>query len=167
MSICDGSSLVTLKKSLHELFVLKWKSDLLAQPKLRTYRQFKTKFGTENYIKINLTRTSRSFLAQFRTGVLPLHIETGRFVGKKPEERTCFLCKTEPETEEHFLLKCPSYLSLRLMWLQKVTSTHDMYQSYELGDKLQMVLSDKRLINCTANFIRNAFMLRTHMLYIE
>ena len=35
--------------------------------------------GIENYIKYNLSSSERSAMAQFRFGILPLNIETGRF----------------------------------------------------------------------------------------
>ncbi len=72
---------------------------------------------TEECVKMNLTRTTRSFIAQFRIGILPLHIERGRFVGTKPEDRICFICKMEPETEIYFMFKCPLYMLLRNHWL--------------------------------------------------
>ncbi len=38
--------------------------------------------------------------------ILPLKIETGRYVPKPlpPEDRICLLCNSEPETELHFLM---------------------------------------------------------------
>ena len=48
------------------------------KPKLRTYILFKEKFETEWYVQHSLSRKARSLLAQFRCGVLPLKIETGR-----------------------------------------------------------------------------------------
>ena len=48
--------------------------------KLRSYRNFKTKYETEAYIKFNfLSCFNRSALAKFRLGVAPLRIETGRY----------------------------------------------------------------------------------------
>ena len=83
--------------------------NLLHTPKL-TYVQFKTSYQTEEYIKLNLNRAERSILAQFRCGVLPLRIETGRFVCEKPEERLCNFCDLRvPEDETHFLLHCSFY----------------------------------------------------------
>ncbi len=67
--------------------------------------------------KKNLARTTRSFIAQFRIGILSLHIETGRFVETNPEDRIFFICKMEPETEIHFMFKCPLYMHIRNHWL--------------------------------------------------
>ena len=47
--------------------------------KLSTYQQFKGEYKTEKYVLLNLSRSERSLMAQFRSGVLPLRIETGRF----------------------------------------------------------------------------------------
>ena len=58
----------------------------------------------------------RSFIAQLRTGTLPLHIETGRYRHVKPEKRFCFICneKDSVEHELHFLFDCSAYTVIRL-----------------------------------------------------
>ena len=47
--------------------------------KLRTYRRFKFKYKSENYIKIGLSRGHRNTNAKFRIGIAPLRLETGRY----------------------------------------------------------------------------------------
>ncbi len=69
-----------------------WKSEVQSKPKLRTYVAFKYDLATESYVKIFLSKYKRSVLAQFRSGTLPVKIETGRFRQLKPEERICELC---------------------------------------------------------------------------
>ncbi len=55
----------------------------------------------------------RSLLAQLRLGILPLHLETGRFRNKKVEERTCLICDSQDvENEEHFICVCTKYSQL-------------------------------------------------------
>ena len=65
----------------------------------------------ESYLQNNFPRYKRSLLAQFRTGVLPLRIETGRFhLTKDPvtklyrklniEERTCLICNSNAIEDE-------------------------------------------------------------------
>ena len=54
---------------------------------------FKTDLYIENYIKYNLSSSERSVMAQFRFGILPLNIETGRFRNQALEERLCTLCE--------------------------------------------------------------------------
>ena len=49
-------------------------------PKLRTFIMFKDIFEPETYIIKSMSRRRRSLMSQFRTGILPLEIETGRYV---------------------------------------------------------------------------------------
>ena len=49
-------------------------------------------------------------MAQLRSGSLPLHIETGRYVGKKLEDRICpVCCMQQVESEYHFVFHCMKY----------------------------------------------------------
>ncbi len=53
-------------------------------------------------------------LAQIRFGILPLHIEIGRFRGTALEERTCQICNSQSIADEfHFILICYEYNKLR------------------------------------------------------
>ena len=66
---------------------------------------------------LDLRKRERFILCQFRTGVLPLHIETGRYTGLPADQRLYSLCTTkEPdiEDEKHFLLNCDLYNDSRL-----------------------------------------------------
>ena len=72
-------------------------------PKLRTFCQVKHVFGTENYILFNLSKRKRSLCAQIRSGILPLHIESGRWVGNIKENRLCNFCELN-ENLIHFIL---------------------------------------------------------------
>ncbi len=62
-----------------------WKDSLPTKPKLPTYVKFKENIETESYIKYCMLR--RSLLTQLRLGILPLHLETGRFRNKKVEDK--------------------------------------------------------------------------------
>ena len=57
----------------------RWQVECHSKPKLRTYRNFKKHYMTETYVKSHLSRQQGSLLAQCRTGILPLRLETGRF----------------------------------------------------------------------------------------
>ena len=71
-----------------------WLNTVKNKPKLRFYALFKEHFYVEKYVCINLSSSERSVLAQLRLGILPLHIETGRFVNTKLEDRTCKICNS-------------------------------------------------------------------------
>ena len=59
--------------------IIDWSNKVITQPKLRTYRSFKRVYKGENYLLCNFDRSTRSFYVQFRFGILPLRIETGRY----------------------------------------------------------------------------------------
>jgi len=105
--LCDTKMPCNLKiceQTMKKEYAKTWLNLIKRKPKLRTYCSIKLEFKTEAYVKLNLTRSQRSYLAQLRSGTLPLHIETGRFVGKDPTERICQLCDlNEIESEFHFI----------------------------------------------------------------
>ena len=104
----------------------KWNIELDKQPKLRTYKLFKTEFKLEDYVHMDLSLSQRSVLAQIRCGVLPLRIEMRRFEGKAEAERLCKFGDTNSvESEIHFIFQCPLYADRRNthfdeIWLLKV-----------------------------------------------
>ena len=79
-----------IENRLIDNYVIKWKSTIEKTPKLRTYIMFKDIFEPETYIIKCMSRRRRSLMSQFRTGILPLEIETGRYVliFDKTEEKT-------------------------------------------------------------------------------
>ena len=56
-----------------------WKYKSALSPKLRTFVTFKENYELEQYITSNLSKQERLALSQLRCGILPIHIETGRF----------------------------------------------------------------------------------------
>ena len=102
-----------VRTSLYHLQAGEWPREKL--PKLRTYILFIQQNMTEEYVKINLKRRERSVLAQFRLGILPIRIETGRFIEEKVEDRLCRMYnQNQIENEIHFLFHCPLYNDIRL-----------------------------------------------------
>ena len=82
---------------------IKWLNKMQSVSKLRTYKQFKSSFGTEKYLFPTLSKTEKPHLAQFRCGILLLRLETGRYVGLRVNEIICSLGNlTETEDEAHF-----------------------------------------------------------------
>ena len=104
-----------LRIKLQDQFESYWLNEFNSKPKLRIYVKYKKSFCTEPYVKYDLPRFQMSLLAQLRSGILPLRIETGRFhnikdnvTGQtrklKVEERICLFCNLqEIEDEIHFI----------------------------------------------------------------
>ena len=127
---------------LKEKFETKWKNDVLMKPKLRTYCKFKETFQTEQYVKFNLNRRERSLTAQYRLGILPIHVETGRYRGTPLEERFCFHCKDKVEDEIHLLLDCPLYSFQRCNLFQTVKLTLPYFENCTIEQKLCILLNE-------------------------
>ena len=100
------------KGKLIENYKMEWGAkinDVERNPKLRTYRDFKTTVKFEPYLNI-LYPKCRADIARFRTSSHDLEIERSRYTRPKTalEERKCKMCTDSPvEDEVHFLLKCP------------------------------------------------------------
>ena len=112
----------SIQDSLHHKFLSKWSTDVNRDfsqrgndsNTLRTYKQFKQVYRTECYATMFLPFKHGSVFAEFRCGVAPLKLETGRYEGLLPEQRACFYCADCMESEEHVLLSYPVYDDLML-----------------------------------------------------
>ncbi len=98
------------KNKINEKFLVDWTHQCSTKPKLRTYVTFKDNVDVAAHISCNLPKYERSLISQIRLGILPLRIETGRYVNLKENERICLLCEKDCiENEAHFLFDCDLY----------------------------------------------------------
>ena len=114
---------------------------------------FKDIFEPETYIIKCVSRRRRSLMSQFRTGIIPLEIETGRYVpifdktSKKNRKRTaneriCKLCRlNDIENEYHFLCVCPVYNSIRKIVFEVVELKHEHFHRLSLSDNFSFVMN--------------------------
>ena len=103
-----------IKFCFSDIMHIEWSNTIGYKPKLRNYTKFKQDIHTEEYVVSNISRSQRSYLAQIRMGILPLNVETGRYLRKPLNERLCLMCtEREIEDECHFLCLCPSYKTER------------------------------------------------------
>ena len=135
--------------------------------KLRNYRQFKTEFTVEPYVKCStISRAQRSALAKFRCGVAPLRIETGRYEGVPENERYCFICKTCVESEEHALMMCPLYENIRSNLTESALLVNQHFNTLNPREKMNFLLSDDRIIKPSARACHDILMKRRNHMYI-
>ena len=134
---------VYAKQKLFEIYKNEWRVKSNATPKLRTYISYKNDFGIEPYVRLIHNRGQRSIVAQFRSGVLPLAIETGRYNNIPVEYRLCKYCNCNLlEDEKHFLFYCPVYSVMRKTLGDKATEIDPNYTAiflYNAYDKRKLL----------------------------
>ncbi len=95
--------------------------NIARKPKLCAYVTFKDTYEVKPFALSFMKRKHRSYLAQYRCGILPLEIETGRWQNKPVEKRICKVCESgEVENEFHFIFSCTLYNNIRATFLQNI-----------------------------------------------
>ena len=157
-------NLKQVEDRLLEIHKLDWANKIQTLPKLRTYKQFKREYCTEKYVLSTLSKTEKSHLAQFRCGILPLRVETGRYIGLALNERTCQICNSdETEDEMHFLFNCPRYNDLRQIFIAKSVETCEGFLSLSDEQKIKYLLEKHYVF--VAKYIVTAMDRRKSYLY--
>ena len=127
---------------------VEWKEALKNKPKLRSYRQFKQSFDTQNYVNLNMSKYQRSLTARLRLGILPIAIETGRFTNTPLNERNCFFCVNKIEDEFHFVCQCKLYSHYHQKLFESMLKSCSNFK--DLSDKekfLKIMESDLRCLH--------------------
>ena len=116
--------------------------------KMRTYRLYKDSLNTGSYVCRVKYRDQRRILSKFRSGSLPLHIETGRYTRPYTplEDRLCTYCESESiEDEMHFLLHCSFYDDLRFELYEKAFIIESNFYTFSDTDKLNFLMNDHNI----------------------
>ena len=124
-----------LHESLLKKDIIMFRQECLKLPKLRTYNTLFSPFidhmSTVNYTRLCLPFIKRKRIAQIRLGVLPIRIETDRYLRVKipAEQRYCMqpnctnaktLHNLKIENKFHFLVICKEYEQSRNNMYDKV-----------------------------------------------
>ena len=142
-----------IKQTCQELMHVEWQGEVQSKPKLRTYKIMKIYFEVEPYVNYHVPKYMRSILAQFRMGILPLHVETGRYknvfdreIGAlrrmNVDERTCNICKLDVvENEKHFLFHCNVYLIERQTFYEECIKIIRNFKDMNDDEKLRHIMT--------------------------
>ena len=135
-----------------------------SKPKLRLYSKFKDNFKTDDYVFSLMPRYERSLLAQLRMGILPLRVETGRFINEILNERICTLCELQDiEDEIHFVCRCPKYDNPRLQLFHIASDRNPNFYLMTEPDKFIFLV--KHLYKKLAIFIKQSWQIRQNLIY--
>ena len=110
-----------MKERLSSTFYQDWHDHLESSGKLNVYRKYKSVFEREKYVSILYVDAFRNAMAQFRMGVSQINVHMHRFC-PTAQNTSCPFCKKEIETEVHFILQCPMYAQLRVMYLPRLSN---------------------------------------------
>ena len=141
----------------------KWNSDRFSKPKLRYYNMYKNSLEPEPYVLAELSKRKRSAIAQFRSGILPLSIETGRFRGVEINNRICPVCSQMVEDEFHFLMQCPAYQDLRATMFNRIACDHAYFA--EMDDLEKFIFANINYQNLIGSYLLTAIDRRKQYIY--
>jgi exonuclease III len=132
--------------------------DSNVNPKLRTYKLFKTEVRIEPYLNFNLPRNIYKSIARFRLSSHNLHIELGRH--KRPyipaNERHCRRCDSDlVEDEFHCLMICKKWDNLRISLLEKASEHIENFLVLSLETQFIKIVSSKNqaMIHALGKFL--------------
>ena len=113
--------------------------------KLRTYKEFKNHFCTENYLSLMDDQYARKYFTRLRSSAHHLRIETGRHtIPRTPvENRLCRSCKLI-ENEEHLILKCnklPKMADIRIAFMSDFAVLNPDFTNLSDHDKFLTIMS--------------------------
>ncbi len=75
-----------------------------------------------------MSHAQRSYLAQLRCGILPLHIETGRWQGTQLDKRICKVFNSNSvENEEYFIFHFNKYNNTRFNFTSKYATKYPAF----------------------------------------
>ena len=139
--------------------------DIQNMSKLKTFSFLKNNVVCEKYLFSVQNVSNRIALTKFRLSNHNLMIEKGRHQNLQLCDRSCPFCPDHIETEFHFLIKCPTYKSLREKLLNQIkTSVIGFYYPSDEQFLFWFLLNNSLIANLTGNFIRLSMDLRAFLL---
>ena len=150
-----------LKLSMAEKQQNIFKNECKNKPKLRTFVQFKDFEILPPHIGKPLSFLERKVMSKLRLGILPIRLETGRYLRPilPEEQRLCYCDSGEVESEIHLLFICHKYEQLRQAWLSKI-SCPDHFSQLTPLNKLKLVLNEPSNVKITAQYLISVMDLR-------
>ena len=121
------------------------------------YSTFKSSLSLAPYLNELKHIKARNFLIRLRLGVSPLRTHKLRYCkGATPVDYFCPFCKSDVETEVHFILVCLKYTEIREQYIPK------KYFASPSSFKLALLLAtrSKVLLLRLAIYIMKAFTIR-------
>lgn len=134
------------------------------ESKLRTFGKLKTDIGMTKYLTQVQRIDTRVALSKIRLSNHDLMIEKGRHLKIDKTERFCPFCPNLVETEEHFLLHCKTFSTLRKIPMSEAASIVPSLNQCSVWDKFITLLTNENISNQVGDYIHRALHCRRFLL---
>ena len=114
-----------------------------------SFCKFKIIIHLAPYLFQSITHKQKIAISRFRLSNHSLMIEKGRHVKPKKidrKERYCYFCKNEVEDEQHFLLSCPLYITLRKKLENSCRILCNLYDCLNTEQKFIFIMSNENTL---------------------
>ena len=137
------------------------KTECENKPKLRTFLLFKDFQTLPPHVGKPLSFVERKTISKLRLGILPIRIETARYIRPilPEDQRLCYYNSGQVESEYYVLFQCPMYNNLRQTWLNKLFLPEN-FHTLEQNEKLKIVLNEAQNVRHTAQYLVSLMDLR-------
>ena len=124
------------------------------KPKLRTFITFKNYQQLPAYVGKPLSFVERKTVSKLRLGILPIRLETARYMRPvlPEDQRLCYCNDGNIENEYHVMFVCSKYHQLRQAWLSKI-SCPDLLSLLTPSDKFKWTLNEPNNVRFTAQYL--------------
>ena len=150
------------KERLITRYKQEWFYNIHNKERYQLFRTFKSELVLSTYL-IDLKHVqSRTHLIRFRLGVSQLNTHKLRYSRANNANTNCPFCRTEIESELHFLFVCPAYADLRNYYIP-----HKYFRFpclYKLT--MRMATTNTLILLRLSKFLKEAFERRTVQLNV-
>ena len=114
----ERTFLKEFKERVISLYRQEWDNSIRAKERITFYSSFKSSLSLAPYLNEQKHIKARNFLIRLRLGVSPLRTHKLRYCkDATPVDYFCPFCKSDVETEVHFILVCPKYAEIREQYI--------------------------------------------------
>jgi len=147
--MCVKKARLVIKKTLRNQYLQKWletqNRSSTSSRETFTQKEVKNNYQFENYLTLITKPARRIRLTRLRLGCHALRIQTGKYENRGAlipvEERTCLICKGNCiENEQHFLMYCRVYTTLRRELYSHISNADTHYPSLSDNEKAKFLL---------------------------
>ena len=151
----ERTFLKEFKERVISLYRQEWDNSIRTKERFTVYSTFKSSSFLAQYLNELKHIKARNFFIGLRLGVSPLRTHRLRYCkDATPVGCFCPFCKSDVETEVHFILVCPKYAEIRDQHIPK------KYFSSPSSFKLALLLATTVLLLYLATYIMETFTIR-------